>query len=192
MNMQIDQLISGSRSFRRFDAGHRIEENTLRELLELARRSPSGANRQPLKFHISADAALNAKIYPTLAWAGYLKEWDGPVESERPTAYITILLDKTVAQSAGVDHGIAAQSILLGAAERGLGGCMIASVKKADLLPILGLDGKRFEILMVIALGKPVEKVVLDEIGPDGGIEYWRDKDGVHHVPKRSLDSLIV
>ncbi len=190
--MQIDQLITGSRSFRRFDAGHRIENSTLRELIELARKSPSGANRQPLKFHISTDAKLNAKIYPALAWAGYLKEWDGPVESERPTAYITLLLDKSIAQSAGVDHGIAAQSILLGAAERGLGGCMIASVKKEELLQTLGLDGKHFEVLMVIAMGKPVEEVVLDELGPDGGIEYWRDADGVHHVPKRSLDSLII
>jgi nitroreductase len=190
--MQIDQLITASRSFRRFDDGHRIEESTLRELIELARKSPSGANRQPLKFHISSDAGLNERIYPALAWAGYLKNWDGPVESERPTAYITLLLDRTIAQSAGVDHGIAAQSILLGAADRGLGGCMIASVKKKELLSILGLDGKRFEVLMVIALGKPVEKVVLDEIGPDGRIEYWRDAEGVHHVPKRSLDSLIV
>lgn len=190
--MQIDQLISGSRSFRRFDGSHRVEPETLRELIDLARKSPSGANRQPLKFHLSTEKSLNERIYPCLAWAGYLKDWDGPEEAERPTAYVTVLLDKQISQSAGVDHGIAAQSIMLGAAGRGLGGCMIASVKKAELASVLGLDDSRYEILLVLALGKPVEKVVIDDVGPDGNIQYWRDAEGVHHVPKRTLDTLIL
>jgi hypothetical protein len=34
--------------------------------------------------------------------------------------------------------------------------------------------------------------VTLETVGPDGSIEYWRDADGVHHVPKRPLDELIL
>ncbi len=126
-----------------------------------------------------------------MGWAGYLQDWGGPGEGERPSAYIIILGDKTIATSFGCDHGIAAQSILLGAAELGLGGCMIGSARKAELMQSLGIPDK-FEILLVIALGKPKESVVIEPLGPEGDIKYWRDAQAVHHVPKRSLDDIIV
>jgi nitroreductase len=190
--VDIDQLIAKSRSFRRFDGSRAIEKATVLQLIDLARKSPSGANRQPLKFHVSVDKGLNERIYPTLAWAGYLQDWEGPIESERPTAYVTILLDKEISQSAGVDHGIAAWSILLGATARGLGGCMIASIRKKELAAVLELDQNRFDILLVVALGKPVEQVMLEDIGTDGEIRYWRDNEDVHHVPKRRLDDITI
>jgi nitroreductase len=192
MHMTIDQLVLKSRSFRRFDESHEISKETLKELIKLARNSPSGANRQPIKFHLSADKALNEKIFPHLVWAGFLKEWDGPEPGERPCAYISIVLDKSISQSAGVDHGIAAQSILLGATERGLGGCMIGSLQKQELGSVLELDDSRFEVILVIALGKPVEKVVIEDTDADGDIKYWRDAEGIHHVPKRPLEELIL
>ena len=125
------------------------------------------------------------------AWAGYLKDWDGPAEGERPAAYIVILGDKDISPSFGCDHGIAAQSILLGATERGLGGCMIGSVKKQGLREALEIP-PGYEILLVIALGKPKETVVIEAVGPDGDIKYWRDDEDVHHVPKRALDDMIL
>lgn len=191
--MDFKDLVKKNRSYRRFDQSEGIDRERLMELVSYARISPSGANRQPLKFHLSSEAALNERIFPTLAWAGYLKDWAGPVPGERPAAYITILLDKSISQSAGVDPGIAAQSITLGAVEKGLGACMIASVRKQELINILGLDGSRFEVLLVIALGKPVEQVEIEDLAPgEAGIEYWRDAGDVHHVPKRSLDELIL
>jgi len=99
--------------------------------------------------------------------------------------------DREISPSFGVNPGIAAQSILLGATEKGLGGCIIASIKKTELAQSLDLS-TRFEILLVLALGKPKETVVLDAVGPDGDIKYWRDSEGVHHVPKRSLDDIII
>ena len=134
---------------------------------------------------------MHSRPFSTLAWAGYLKDWPGPVEGERPSAYIIILGDKRIRQSFGVDPGIAAQSILLGATEKGLGGCIIASIKKEVLAEALKIP-EELEILLALALGKPKERVVIDPVGPDGDIKYWREADGTHHVPKRPLDEIII
>ena len=187
----LPQLVLKNRSYRRFDESVIIPHGILFELVNLARLSASGANRQPLKFLLSSDPQKNAIIFPHLAWAGYLTDWPGPVEGERPSAYIIILGDTEIAKNVGCDHGIAAQSILLGAVELGFGGCMIASIKKQELQHALGLP-ERYEILLVIALGKPKETVVVETVAEDGNIKYWRDAQGVHHVPKRTLDELIV
>lgn len=189
--MNLHELILKSRSIRRFHQERAVSLETLRELVELARLSPTGANRQPLRFLLSADPQTNALIFPHTAWAGYLRDWNGPAEGERPAAYIVILLDTTVSKNAGCDHGIAAQSILLGAAERGLGGCMIGSVQRDELRTALSIPAQ-YEILLVLALGEPKEQVFLEPIGPDGDVRYWRDETGGHHVPKRSLDELII
>ncbi|MCK4662348.1 MAG: nitroreductase family protein [Bacteroidales bacterium] len=184
-------IIKKNRSYRRFYENHKIEYKILKELVELARLSPSARNLQPLKFYLSCTKDINEKIFPTLGWAGYLKNWDGPKEGERPSAYIIILADISISKNVKWDDGIAAQSILLGAVEKELGGCMIGSVKRDELKSKLNIPGY-FEILLVIALGKPKEKVVIDTISENGSIYYWRDKEQVHHVPKRKLDELIV
>jgi nitroreductase len=187
----IKELVARNRSYRRFYQDTAISLDTLKELVDLARLSASGANRQPLKYALSADPETNAAIFERLAWAGYLKDWPGPQEGERPSAYIVVLGDKEISQSFGVDHGIAAQSILLGATERGLGGCIIASIQRDALRQALGIEA-RYDILLVLALGKPKEVVVVEPLGPGGDIRYWRDEEGVHHVPKRSLEEIIV
>jgi nitroreductase len=185
------ELVRNNRTYRRFHQEVAIARETLRELVDLARLSASGANRQPLKFLLSSDPERNAAIYPHLGWAADLPEWKGPVEGERPSAYIVVLLDTEIRQAGGVDHGIAAQSIMLGATEKGLGGCIIASIRKDALRAALEIDD-RYKILLVLALGKPKEMVVIDPVGPDGDTKYWRDEAGVHHLPKRSLDDIIV
>ncbi len=187
----LKSLILKNRSYRRFYQDASIRRETLRELVDLARLSASAANRQPLKYFLSCEPAQNAMIFPHLGWAGYLQDWGGPVEGERPSAYILILGDKTISPNFGCDHGIAAQSILLGAAEMGLGGCMIGSARKPELVKSLGIPDT-LDILLVIALGKPKETVVIELLGPDGDIKYWRDAQSVHHVPKRSLDDIIM
>ena len=147
---------------------------------------------QPLKFLVSCEPDRNSAIFPLLAWAGYLQDWPGPVEGERPTGYIVILGDTTVRKGPfDCDCGIAAQNIVLGAVEKGLGACMIGSVKREKLREALSIP-EHLEIILVIALGKPAETVELEAIGPDGDIKYWRDEGGVHHVPKRSLDDILL
>ena len=187
----IRDLILQNRTCRRFYQEVAIERETLRELVDLARCSASSSNRQPLKYILSCDTQTNALIFPQLGFASLLKDWPGPSEGERPSAYIIILGDTEIRKSFNCDHGIAAQSILLGAREKGLAGCMHGSVKREELSKALEIP-PNCEILLVLSLGKPKEKVVLDTVGPDGDVRYWRDSDGVHHVPKRSLDDIII
>lgn len=180
-----------NRSYRRFYQDHAISIEDLRAFVDLARLSASAANRQPLKYFLSNEASMNGTIFEQLGWAAYLKDWPGPTEGERPSAYIIILGDTDIAKDFWCDHGIAAQTILLGATEKGLGGCMIGSINKKGLAEALHIPG-RYEILLVVAIGKPKEQVRIDAVGPDGDIRYWRDDKGVHHVPKRSLEEIIL
>ena len=187
----IDRLTLQNRSYRRFKENKHIREKKLRRLISHVRQSASGANLQPLKFMLSNSPGQNNLIFPTLSWAGYLKEWDGPVEGERPSAYIIVLGDTEIANNFQYDAGIACQSITLGAAEQGYGACLIGSIKRDALRKALSIP-EQYEILLVIALGKPAEFVTLDEIGVEGDIKYWRDQMDFHHVPKRDLDELIL
>ena len=188
--MEFYDLIKKNRSYRRFYEDEKVDIKTLEGLVNLTRLTPSAANLQPLKFILSATPEKNALIFPNLAWAGYLKDWDGPEKGERPSAYIIILGDTKISENFHCDHGFAAQSILLGAVEKNMGGCIIGSVKRIDLRRKLNIP-LRYEILLVIALGKPREEVVLEDMAENGDIRYWRDKKKVHHVPKRSLNELI-
>jgi len=187
----IADLVRKNRSYRRFYQDIPIESETLEELVGLTRYCAWAANFQPLEYILSCEPEKNALIFKHLAWAGYLKDWKGPPEGERPSAFIIVLGDTTITKSFGCDHGIAGQTILLGVTEKGLGGCMIGSIKRKELRQTLSIPGI-LEILLVIALGKPKETVVIETVGPDGNIKYWRDRQDVHHVPKRSLDELIV
>jgi nitroreductase len=189
--IMLKDLVFKTRSYRRFEQSAVINRETLRELVDLARCSASGVNRQPLKYFLSNEPGKNALIFATLTWAQLLKGWDGPKEGEKPAAYIVILGDKQISPAFGIDPGIAVQSICLGATEKGLGACMLANIKKDVLRKSLAIP-ERYEILLVIALGKPGEKVVLETVGADGDTAYWNDANDVHHVPKRKLDDIII
>ncbi|MGI6740295.1 MAG: nitroreductase family protein [Brevefilum sp.] len=189
--MDLHTLVRLSRSYRRFDETHWVDGKILRELIALAQYAPTGNNIQPLKFWLSNTPEMNAKIFPYLGWAASLKDWHGPEEGERPSAYIIILGDTEIQSVFGVDHGIAAQTLLLGAAEKGLGGCIIGSARRKGLQGELKIPD-RYQVLLVLALGKPAEKVVTEPFMPGGDIHYYRDSDEVHHVPKRGLDELIL
>lgn len=186
----LKNLILKNRSYRRFHQHEPLSRDTLKELVDLARLSGSARNAQPLKYFLSVEAGLNDKIFAHLSWAAFLKDWQGPVEGERPSGYIILLLDTSIASNYFCDDGIASQSILLGAVERGLGGCIIGSVDRLPLHRLLQLPD-HLKIIHVIALGIPKEEVVLEEMENDN-FKYWRDEKGVHHVPKRNLDDLIV
>ncbi len=186
----LKDLIKRNRSYRRFHQDIAIPKDILKDLIDLARLSPSARNAQTLKYVISCDSEMNAKIFPHLSWAGYLKNWNGPQEGERPSAYIIILNDTSISDNFFCDDGIAAQSILLGAVEQGFGGCIIGSVDRLKMTNVLKIPS-HLKIVEVIALGKPREEVVIEPM-KDGNIKYWRDEKQTHHVPKRPLDEIIV
>ena len=187
----LGNLIRKNRSCRRFYQSHHVEMNVLEELVNLGRLSASAANLQPLAYVLSCNPKKNEEIFYCLSWAAYLKDWDGPEEGERPSAYIVVLADTTISKDPGCDHGIASQSIMLGAREKGMGGCMIGSIDREKLKKVLDISDP-YKILLVLALGNPKETVVIEPVGPDQSIKYWRDEKGGHHVPKRSLQDIIV
>jgi len=186
----LKELILKNRSYRRFDQSAIVPMRLLRDMVEAARLSASARNMQPLRYMLFNDSYSCGKIFPTLAWAGYMKEWSGPEDGERPSAYIVQLGDLELTNDWWCDDGIAAQSMLLTAVEQGFGGCIIGSVQREKLRANLNIL-ERFKIIQVLALGKPAEEVVIDDM-VNGDIKYWRDEEGIHHVPKRALDELII
>jgi len=186
----IQDLIRKTRSYRRFKEANAVSPEALTGLVGLARLAPSGGNIQPLRFVPVADKETRELVFATLKWAARLRDWPGPAPGERPAAYIIIVLDTEVSASCGQDTGLAAYSMLLGAAEKGLGGCMIGSIDRNQLRSVLRLP-ERYEIQLVVALGEPAETVVIDEAG-EADTAYWRDDKDRHHVPKLPLDSLIL
>lgn len=187
----LKDLLQKSRSYRRFYE-EPIARETLEELVELTRFVPSTANSQALKYMLSCTSEENAKVFECLAWAGALPDWDGPEEGERPSAYIVILCDQSLGKNKFTDNGIVAQTMMLGAVEKGLGGCMFGSINRPKLAENLGIDTEKYSIDLVIALGKPKEQVVIVDVPEDGNIKYYRDEEQVHYVPKRALADLLL
>ncbi|TFH35973.1 MAG: nitroreductase family protein [Dehalococcoidia bacterium] len=189
--MNVRELTLKNRSYRRFHQDMPVDMQTLRELVDLARVAQSPWNQQAVKFLLCNRPEMNAQIFEHLFWAARMPEWNGPAEGERPSAYIIIVSDKELGKIFNFDHVVAGTTLLLGAVERGLGGCLMGAFSKKKMTATLGLS-ERYEPLLVVALGTPNETIVLDPVGPDGNTAYWNDEQGVHHVPKRSLEDLIL
>ena len=181
-------LTAMSRSYRSFDESVGIDAETLKYFVSCARLAPSAANRQPLKYFLSCDSKTNALIQARTRWAAKLPAWKLPPEGHRPTAFIVICTDVRISEKADRDVGIAAQTILLAAASKGLGGCMIGAFDPA-VAGDLKLDA-RYVPALIVALGKPDETVITEDA--NGSVDYYRDENGVHHVPKRPLNELII
>lgn len=182
-------LVIKNRSYRRFDESRCVTLEILEEIVDTGHLVASGGNFQPLRFITIASKEKCAEVFPTLAWAAYLKDWKGPAEGERPTGYIVIL--SPVGPNRGFEEGIYGQTMLLAAIEKGIGGCMIGSIVRAELSQIIPVP-EGYEIKLVLALGYPTEEVVIDEISLGDDIKYYRDENDVHHVPKIKTEDLIV
>ena len=185
----IDEIVRKNRSYRRFDAEKPLGIDLLVRLIDLARLCPSSRNQQALKFMVFNKPEDNHKIFPCLSWAGYLKDWDGPPAEEQPSGYVIILGDTTLGTKFETDLGIVAQTMMLGAVEAGYGGCMISSINRAVLREVLKIQ-EHLEILLVLALGVPLEEVSIVPV-KEGDIRYWRVNQ-VHYVPKRSLNEILI
>ncbi len=190
--MDFLSLVKKSRSYRSFDESKPVSRETLEQLIECARFAPTGVNLQELKFYLSNTPETNAIIQPMTRWAGKIKDqYTLPPKGHMPTAFIIILVDTSIMpdpEKAKTDVGIAAQTILLAAAGMNLGGCMIGSFDRA-VSKTLSLP-ETLSPALVIALGTPDEEIILED--KTGSIDYYRDEKGVHRVPKRTRDELIV
>jgi nitroreductase len=188
------EIIARTRTFRRFFQKESISTEMLHELIDLARLGGSARNGQPWQYMIINRPELCEKVFPFLGWAGYLSDWSGPEEGERPSAYILCLLNsnwlKGPETEAQFDLGVATQNLLLGAMEARIGGCRIGSFNPK--LPELFDFPDHLRLSLIVALGRPRETVIIEECRTDSDVKYWRDDDGLHHVPKRSLDSCLI
>ena len=184
------ELVLKNRSYRRFHQHPKISEEELRKMIDLARITSSARNNQTLKYILVNQEAVLNKIFPHLSWAGYLTNWDGPAENERPVAYIIVLRDDNISTHQHCDDGIAMQTILLAAVEMGLGGCILGAFNKSKLTESLSIPNQ-YQALYVIALGKPSETVLLEKMN-ENDVKYYRDSEGIHHVPKRDLNEIII
>lgn len=189
---EFKKLVKQDRSYRRFDESMKLSEDKLAELIGLVRYCPSTANSQALKFMPVYTEKGCAAVFETLGWAAALPEWNGPAEGERPGGYIIVLCDRELAEKKPVDTGICAQTIMLGAAALGYGGCMLANIRRKELMEALLIDPERFSVELVLALGKPAETVQIVDLPEVGSVKYYRDAEGRHYVPKRGLEELIV
>jgi nitroreductase len=181
----IRDLVLKNRSYRRWHQDEAIEYETLKEFVDLARLCSSAANRQALKYIISNDPEKNALIFP------YLAIDNNPVEGERASAYIVILEDQRIRMAMACDFGITAQTIMLAAVEKGFGGVMIGAIDKLGLRKALNLPS-HLEILLVLAIGKTIEDMVIETVGEDGITQQWWETKDIRHVPKRALEDIIV
>ena len=194
MTMDLMQLVKANRSYRGFDESVKVTRAQLERLVELARFCPSSVNHQPLKFYLSCDAETNAKLQPLTNWAKRLKNIQLPHPGHCPTGFVVICYDNGILPG-GLggfhrDVGIVAQTMLLGAVEMGLGGCMIGNFVPAKVSEALALPEQLLPTL-IVAFGKPDDTVVMTD-AENGEIAYYRDENDVQYVPKRPLAELII
>jgi nitroreductase len=164
-----------------------VSKETIKRCLNAARLSPSGMNRQPLKYVIVNEEKLLESVFSTTHWAGYLPDYE-PSKQEMPRAYIVVLLDKRIKKDVGHDAGIAVMSISMVATEEGLGSCILGAIDRPKLKRILKVP-EELDIVLAVALGHPAEEPVTDEV-QKGDIKYWPDEHGNIHVPKRELKDI--
>ena len=181
----LKDIVKKARTYRRFKQDE-ISMEQLEELVGLARFAPSGTNSQPIRYILINDKEICDKIFPSISWAGALRYWNGPVEGEKPVAYIMLVSERP----ATINTGIAAQTIVLGAMEQGIGACMLGALKREQAAEAVNLTDYKIELL--IALGYPGETVVVDDVRKGSRLAYYRDNEDVHHVPKIILDDMII
>ena len=184
-------LVKKSRSKRTFSTEARLTERTLIELCDIARYTPAAMNLQPLKYRLVIDETEVARMTEITRWAASLTQ-KMPPEGKEPSAYVVICHDTDLAPQKPIfliDVGIVAQTIMLAAAERGLGGCILGSAKDEDLKVLLGLS-ENLAPALVLGLGVPAETVELTE-AENGQVRYYRDEEGIPYGPKRPLEEII-
>lgn len=181
------ELVRKARTHRRFDESQPITRDELRQFVDIVRLTSNGGNQQPLRYRIVTGKDECAKVFPHTAWAGSIPEWSGPAEGERPTGYIAILSKR----AAKTDSGIAAATLQYAAAANGYATCILGAIKRPVIKEVLSI-GDPYEILLLVAFGKPGETVVIDDIHEGDEISYYRTPDGTHHVPKLALDDVLI
>ncbi len=187
-------IVKANRSYRAYDQSRYITTEELESFVEMARLCPSSVNGQPLKYYLVNESKEVAVVQKMTKWAKALPELSLPPEGKCPTAFIVICQDLTLGESLAryqKDIGIVAQTMLLGAVEIGLGGCMIGNFNAGEVSKTLGLK-ENIAPVLIVAFGKPDETIILEDIEVGESNNYYRDEENIHHVPKRKLSDIII
>lgn len=187
-------LVEKNRSYRGYDESYHFDRKQLEKYIDLTRFTASSVNAQPLKYRIVCDENEVMIVRPLTKWARALPDLDLPHKGKHATAFIVICQDTDISDDLRryqKDIGIVAQTITLAAVEDGLGGCMIGNFSPKQIASALNIND-RFVPVLIVALGKPDEKVVIKEISDGESIKYYRDENDVHYVPKIKLDDIII
>jgi len=187
-NPSLDTLLHRNRSYRGYEPERKVTEKELESLVAVTTLVASGMNRQTLRYRLVTEDEAD-KVLPLIKLGAALPEEHLPKPGMEPRAFLVVCSALPEDKVVDIDLGIAAQSILLKATEMGLGGIFILNFQKAALQEALQLP---MEPLAVIAIGKPAENIFLLPVqGPDPDLKYYR-KDGVHFVPKLTVEQLII
>jgi len=187
MDNGVYEAILSRRTIRRFKQKP-VDVKLLKRFVNAARVAPSAANLQPLEYFIISEKKLCARVFETLGWAGYIKPKWTPDESERPTAYIVILVREDLNKYYKWDVGLSAENIMLVAEEENIGSCILLNINRKKLREILGIPDSLY-IDSVIALGYKSETAIMEDMVDS--VEYYRDENDVLHVPKRKITDIL-
>ena len=183
-HLSLDTLLHRNRSYRGYDPSRRVTEEELRELVRVVSLTASGMNRQVLRFRPVLEPEL---ILPHITLGAALPDEHLPKPGTEPSAFLVVCSTVPEDKVMDIDLGFAAQSILLKATQMGLGGIFILNFRKEAVKEALALP---LEPVAIIAIGKPAESVFL--LPSDGeNLKYYR-KEGVHYVPKLTINHLII
>ncbi len=190
----ISDLVRRSRSWRGYDESRTVSREELLALVDCARFAPSSVNAQPLKYRLVYERSELDILQPLTGWARALPDKRLPYPGHRPTAFVVICQDTAWSADLGRylrDVGAVAQTILLAATEAGLGGIMIGNFRPERVAEALKLP-ETVVPMLIVALGRPDETIVLEEAAPGESLQYYRDENDVHHVPKRRLEDIVI
>lgn len=186
--MSLYDLIVSRRTIRQFKPLP-VARPVLEKLINAARLAPSAGNLQPLEFIVVDDEETREKIFTCLRWASYIVPEGNPKPGNEPVAYIISLVNLGVREKGyEYDVGAAVENMILAALEEGIGTCWLISVERQKVAEILGIP-EDYRVDCVLALGYPAENPVAEELKDSA--KYWKDKEGILHVPKRNLRDII-
>jgi len=187
--MDIYETIISRRTIRKFKQ-EKIDPKILKKIVNAGRLAPSAANLQPLEYLIIDDEDLKKKVFPNIAWAGYIKPEGDPEKGEEPTAYTIILADKKINPAPERDIGASVENMNLTSQDEGIGCCWIGAFKKKEINNIINVPAN-LSAELVLAMGYPLEKPLSEDIEKGSSIKYYKDRSGTLHVPKRRLEDIL-
>jgi nitroreductase len=182
--MDVYKAILKRRTIRIFK-NKKIPKRILVKLVNAGRLAPSARNLQPIEYLVIEKPELCDLVFENVYFGGEVEKLRK--KENRPVAYILVLVNKKIRpKNFEHDVGLAVENIVLAALEKGIGACIMGAIEREKLKKIFKIP-KNYYLDLVLALGYPAEKPVLEE----GEGKYWRDEKGILHVPKKPLEKIL-